>query len=45
MRKLVTLAAVAAVGFVLYRKAQEQREEQQLWASVTDPVPPMRRNG
>lgn len=39
MRKLVALAAVAAAGWIVARRAQEAREEADLWAEVTDPAP------
>lgn len=39
MRKLLVLTAVAVTGWVLVRKVQASREEKELWAEVTDPMP------
>lgn len=38
MKKLLYLAALAGVGYVLYTKYQQNRDERDLWAEVTDPV-------
>ncbi|ACQ78275.1 conserved hypothetical protein [Beutenbergia cavernae DSM 12333] len=38
MKKLLLLAAIAAVGYVVWRKAAEERAERDLWAEVTDPL-------
>ena len=36
MKKLLLLAAVAAVGYVAWQKYTEDRDERDLWAEVTD---------
>lgn len=36
MKKFLILAAVAVAGYVIWRKVQEDREERELWAEVTD---------
>lgn len=38
MKKLVLIAAVAAVAIVVWKKVADDREERELWAEVTDPV-------
>ncbi|MCL2463731.1 MAG: DLW-39 family protein [Micrococcales bacterium] len=38
MKKVLCLAVLAAVGYVLYTKYLKNREEQDLWAEVTDAV-------
>ncbi|MCA0438235.1 MAG: DLW-39 family protein [Actinobacteria bacterium] len=42
MRRLVAMAAAVVAGLVVARKVQEQQEEQDLWAQVTDPAPASR---
>lgn len=39
MRRLVAMASAVVAGLVVARKVQEQQEEQDLWAQVTDPAP------
>lgn len=39
MRRLVAMAVAVVAGLVVARKAQEQQQEQDLWAQVTDPAP------
>ncbi|WP_456786149.1 DLW-39 family protein [Cellulomonas sp. P5_C5] len=36
MKKLLLLAAVAAIGFVVWQKYTQDRDERDLWAEVTD---------
>jgi len=36
MKKLLLLAAVAAVGYVAWQKFSQDRDERDLWAEVTD---------
>ncbi|MGY4644416.1 MULTISPECIES: DLW-39 family protein [unclassified Cellulomonas] len=36
MKKLLLLVAVAAVGYVVYQKVVQDRDERDLWAEVTD---------
>ncbi len=36
MKKLLLLAAVAAVGYVAWQKYAQDRDERDLWAEVTD---------
>ena len=36
MKKLLLLAAVAAVGYVVYQKVVQDRDERDLWSEVTD---------
>ncbi|GIG20722.1 hypothetical protein Cch01nite_14460 [Cellulomonas chitinilytica] len=36
MKKLLLLVAVAAVGYVVYQKLVQDRDERDLWAEVTD---------
>lgn len=36
MKKLLVLAAAAAVGYVIYQKYVQDRDERDLWAEVTD---------
>lgn len=38
MKKLLVLAALAAVGYVAYTRYVADRDEQDLWAEVTDTV-------
>lgn len=39
MRRWVAMAAAVVAGLMVARKVQEQQEEQDLWAQVTDPAP------
>jgi len=36
MKKLLLLVAVAAVGYVLWQKYQQDQDERDLWSEVTD---------
>ena len=36
MKKLVLLAATAVTGYAVWIKVQQDREERDLWAEVTD---------
>ncbi|GEL96121.1 DLW-39 family protein [Cellulomonas composti] len=36
MKKLLLLVALAAVGYVVYTKLSQDRDERDLWAEVTD---------
>ena len=36
MKKVLLLLAVAAVGYVVYQKVVQDRDERDLWAEVTD---------
>jgi hypothetical protein len=36
MKKALVLVALAAAGYVAWRKIKEDREERELWAEVTD---------
>ncbi|CAM5786890.1 DLW-39 family protein [Cellulomonas persica] len=36
MKKLLLLVALAAVGYVVYQKVTQDRDERDLWAEVTD---------
>jgi len=36
MKKLLLLVAVAAIGYVVYQKVVQDRDERDLWAEVTD---------
>ncbi len=36
MKKLLLLVALAAVGYVVYQKVVQDRDERDLWAEVTD---------
>ena len=36
MKKLLLLAAAAAVGYVAWQKYAQDRDERDLWAEVTD---------
>ncbi|QVI66071.1 DLW-39 family protein [Cellulomonas fengjieae] len=36
MKKLLLLVAAAAVGFVVWQKYSQDRDERDLWAEVTD---------
>ncbi len=36
MKKLLLLVAVAAVGYIVYTKVLQDRDERDLWAEVTD---------
>ena len=36
MKKLLLLVAVAAIGYVVYQKLVQDRDERDLWAEVTD---------
>jgi hypothetical protein len=38
MKKVVLLAALAAVAVLVWKKVAMDREERDLWAEVTDPV-------
>lgn len=38
--KLLVAVAAAVAGYVGYRRYQEDRAEQDLWAEATDPVAP-----
>jgi hypothetical protein len=38
VKKLLMLAAAAAAGMAIYRKREQDKAEQALWAEVTDPV-------
>ncbi len=38
MKKVLLLAAVAAVAVLVWKKIEMDREERDLWAEVTDPV-------
>ena len=40
MKKILLLAAVAAAGYLGYKKWAEQQQENDVWAQATDPVPP-----
>ena len=39
MKKILTLAALAAAGIVIWRKVAEDREIRQQWEELTDPLP------
>ena len=36
MKKLLLLVAIAAIGFVVWQKYAQDRDERDLWAEVTD---------
>jgi len=36
MKKLLLLTAVAVAGYVIWQRAQQDRDERDLWAEVTD---------
>ena len=36
MKKLLVLVAAAAIGYVVYQKYVQDRDERDLWAEVTD---------
>ncbi|AEE44161.1 MULTISPECIES: DLW-39 family protein [Cellulomonas] len=36
MKKLLLLVAVAAVGYVVWQKYQQDQDERDLWSEVTD---------
>ncbi|GCD20259.1 DLW-39 family protein [Cellulomonas fimi] len=36
MKKLLLVVAVAAVGYVLWQKYQQDQDERDLWSEVTD---------
>ena len=36
MKKLLILVALAAVGYIVYTKLAQDRDERDLWAEVTD---------
>ncbi len=36
MKKLLILAAVAAIGYAVWKKITQDDEERDLWAEVTD---------
>lgn len=36
MKKLLVLAAAAVVGYVVYQRYVQDRDERDLWAEVTD---------
>lgn len=36
MKKFLVVATVLAAGYVVFRKIQQDREERDLWAEVTD---------
>jgi len=38
MKKVLFLAVVAAAGYVVWRKIEDDRLERELWAEVTDAV-------
>ncbi len=38
MKKVVLLAAAAAVAYLAWRQVAELRSDRELWAEVTDPV-------
>ncbi len=38
MKKFLFLAAVAAAGYVVWRKIEDDRLERELWAEVTDSI-------
>lgn len=38
VKKLLTVLALAAAGFAVWRKVEADKAEQALWAEVTDPV-------
>ncbi|MDR1393545.1 MAG: DLW-39 family protein [Bifidobacteriaceae bacterium] len=38
MKKLLVIAGLALVGFLVYRKVAQDRAELDLWAEVTDPI-------
>jgi hypothetical protein len=38
VKKIVTMLAVGAAGFAVWRKLEADKAEQALWAEVTDPV-------
>lgn len=38
MKKLFAVLALGAVGFAIWKKIEDDKAEQALWAEVTDPV-------
>ena len=40
MKKFLLVAAAAVVGYVVWIKVQQDREERAIWAEVTDEVSP-----
>ncbi len=40
MKKLLVTVVAAAGGLVAWRRVQQSRAEQELWAEATDPIGP-----
>ncbi|WNB85581.1 DLW-39 family protein [Cellulomonas sp. ATA003] len=38
MKKLLVLLLVAAAGFAVWRRVEEDRQDRDLWAEITDTV-------
>jgi len=38
MKKVFWLAVIAGVGYVIWRKVQEEKAQRELWTEVADPV-------
>lgn len=38
MKKFLLIASAAVVGYVVWIKVQQNREEREIWAEVTDDV-------
>ncbi len=38
MKKFFWLSAISGLGYVIWRKVQEEKAQRELWTEVSDPV-------